>query len=353
MTRTKLAQARGKGPKHRAMFQPGPVARLAKEQDNSVIEQLVTAPLGTLKVDHFAKLLRGQVDSREARLRIALIKIYRAAAHFRAETKVPKKKIKSAKAALNALWKAAKHLEQVKPRHMRGLKGVLGIPGDDPKGLDELSSFSSRCSAARLEVAKIAMNLGKETKAEKTKPGAKGERKKRLRILTEGLAEWWIGATGKPIAPYVQTKPLGNHRAFVVRRSGRFIEFAVSILAELDKFKPSEIISAVTNVYDERRRRSNRLVAPRVAEIAFRGFCMVAAEFLESFVAEALAADKIRTGMLGQSTVSKNGGPEYTLCTCRCRVRPPRFAGRAQRKLAHCADDFRLPARGLKPVLPP
>ncbi len=258
MKRRKVSKTRDDDRQHGKLSVPMPPRRMANEHDNSVVEQLARAPLGTLKVDHFAQLLRGKPRSDNAAaadLRIALIKLYVDAAQFRAETKVPKEKIKSAEAAMDSLWKAAEHLERVKPRHTRGLQGIFGIPGDDPKGLDELSAFSTRCWATRLEIAKLAMALGNEINAEKAKPSAKGERKKRLRILIEALAEWWIRATGKPIAPYVQTKPLGNHRAFVVRRSGRFVEFAVSIISELDEFEPSEVISAIINVYEQRRRR--------------------------------------------------------------------------------------------------
>jgi hypothetical protein len=98
------------------------------------------------------------------------------------------------------------------------------------------------------------MRLDRDIRDEKVKPSSSGERKKRLRILTEALAEWWIRATGKRIAPYVQTKPLGNHRVFVAGRGGPFVEFAVSVLCDLDQFKRSEVISAGANVYEQRRR---------------------------------------------------------------------------------------------------
>ena len=79
-----------------------------------------------------------------------------------------------------------------------------------------------------------------------------------MRVLVEALADWWVRTTKKAIAPYVQSKPLGNHRAFVAGRRGRFIEFVLSILSDLDRFKESEVISAVTNVYERRRREHSR-----------------------------------------------------------------------------------------------
>jgi hypothetical protein len=128
-----------------------------------------------------------------------------------------------------------------------------------PSGtLDEWSGFAARSSGARLEITEIAMALEKSLQTEKQKPSAKGERKKRLRILVEALADWWANATGKTIAPYVQSKPLGNHRAFVAGRRGRFVEFSLSVLSRLDGFKESEVISAIINVYERQRRGQSR-----------------------------------------------------------------------------------------------
>lgn len=220
MKQKKAAEARDVRRPHTAVSIPMPPRRLPNAQDNKVVEQLATAPSGGLKLDHFAGDLRpGKSKSQEAavvELRLGVIQVYVAAAKFRASAMVPKDKIRSAEAALASMRKALDHLERIKPHHARGLAGILGIPSDDPKGLDEWSGFATRCWDAKLEIAKIAIALEKDIRAEKEKPSAKGERKKRLRILLEGLAEWWVRATGKTIAPYVQakrlTKPLWKRR---------------------------------------------------------------------------------------------------------------------------------------------
>jgi hypothetical protein len=256
MRRKKLVKTRSSGTPHPAPPIPIPPPRLASEHDNVAVEQLANAPIGTLEVDRFAEFVTSQGRSGNeavAELRRAVVQIYVDAARFRADSKPSKQQLKSAEIALSLLWKASRQLEGVQPRHTRGLQGAFGIPGDDPKGADELTIFSSRCWATRLEITKIAMDLDTAIRAEKAKPSARGERKKRLRILTEALAEWFSQVTGKSIAPYVQSRRGKQGRTVVVRRSGSFVEFAKSVLFELDDFNPTEVTSAASNVYEQRR----------------------------------------------------------------------------------------------------
>jgi hypothetical protein len=107
-------------------------------------------------------------------------------------------------------------------------------------------------------VTKASIDLGKITKIEKEKSGIKGERKKRLRILVEELAGWWLRTKRKTIAPYVQAKRLDRHRAFVLGRRGRFLDLAIGTFSRLDEFKGSEVTSAVTNVYEDWRRKRRK-----------------------------------------------------------------------------------------------
>jgi hypothetical protein len=258
MRRKERTKFRGAAEAGRAV--PLPPRRLSNNEDNKVIEQLTTAPVGNLKVDRFAEDLRTSKKKSPKKaiveLRLALIRVYVGAATFRANAKVPIATLKFADAAVSSLWTAISHLEKIKPRHARGLAGAFVLPTEDLKGLDEWNDFSTRCWNAKLELTELAMDLEKTLRAENKKPSAKGERKKRLRVLVEALADWWVKATDKTIAPYVQSKPLGDHRAFVAGRSGRFIEFSLSVLSQLDTFKESEVISTIINVYDIWRRMS-------------------------------------------------------------------------------------------------
>ena len=89
-----------------------------------------------------------------------------------------------------------------------------------------------------------------ENERTKSKPGKAGERKKRLRTLVEALANWWRPLSGKSLAPYVHAKRRDHGRAVVVGRRGQFVELAQAVFAEIDEFKKSEVISAVTNVHE-------------------------------------------------------------------------------------------------------
>jgi hypothetical protein len=134
----------------------------------------------------------------------------------------------------------------------RGIAGLLGSPVDDIKGLDELNQFASKCWKIQLDLVPIAQALDKLITAEIAKPklGGSGERRKRLRILVEELAKWWNSATKKSIAPYVQAKRLDHRSAVVLGRRGDFVELALALFCEIDEFKSSEVISAITNVHE-------------------------------------------------------------------------------------------------------
>jgi len=90
------------------------------------------------------------------------------------------------------------------------------------------------------------MRLGRLMQSENHKSAKRGERKKRLGTLVDLLANWWIAETGRSIAPYVKAKRLDHRSAFVVGRSGPFLSLALAMFGEIDQFKESEIIWAVT-----------------------------------------------------------------------------------------------------------
>jgi hypothetical protein len=48
----------------------------------------------------------------------------------------------------------------------------------------------------------------------------------------------------------VKAKRLDHGRAFVVGRSGAFLELSKTLFCKLDDFDESEVISCVTNVYE-------------------------------------------------------------------------------------------------------
>ena len=102
----------------------------------------------------------------------------------------------------------------------------FGSPVNDPKGLDELNEFGSRCLQVRMDIVPVMMALSRAIENENTKsrPGKAGERKKRLRTLVEALANWWRSLTEKSLAPYVHAKRLDHRPAFVVDRRGPFVE---------------------------------------------------------------------------------------------------------------------------------
>ena len=238
---------------------PLPPARLSNEQDNVVLAELQNASLGSLELDRFADLLslkRQSGDAAIVELRSAVAYVYVRAALARAVRKVTEAELTSVEAAIVLLQRAVKHLEVAIPEHERGFKGAFAIPADDPKGLEEATDFSSFCSSARFEIINATMTLDQVARAERTKPVLSGKPKERLRILTEGFAELWFAATDKAISPSVKSKPRDFAPSVVIGRSGAFLEFAKSVLFELDSFNPTEIESAVTNVAKRRSRRS-------------------------------------------------------------------------------------------------
>jgi hypothetical protein len=229
---------------------------LPNMQDNLVIRKLATASIGSLPLDHFGYLLcKDKKPLRQdhiLELRLALIRVYFAAAHVRLYARATQGQLESAQAALTSLTNATDQLDQVSPPRQRGLQAVFGSPMDDPKGLDELNEFGSRCLQVRMDIVPVMRVLSRaiENERTKSKPGKAGERKKRLRTLVEALANWWRPLSGKSLAPYVHAKRLDHRRAFVVGRRGQFVELAQAVFAEIDEFKKSEVISAVTNVHE-------------------------------------------------------------------------------------------------------
>jgi hypothetical protein len=224
-----------------------------------VFSELLSAPLGGLELDRFAEFLSLKGQSGEAaisELRGAVAYVYVHRALDRAERKASHAELESAEAALGLLWRAVEHLELLIPEHASGFKGAFAIPADDPKGLDEKTDFSPICLSARSEITAVAMRLYDMLRAERAKPIQKGKRKERLRILVEGLSELWFAATDKTISPSVKSKPRDFAPSVVIGRSGLFLDFAKSILFELDSFNPAEVESAVTNVAKKRSRRS-------------------------------------------------------------------------------------------------
>jgi hypothetical protein len=191
-------------------------------------------------------------------LRFALIKVYLHAANVRRDAKPARKQIAAADAAMRSLLRAAEYLNLAKPLNRRGLADAFGAPLDDIKGIIELSAFVEVCEQARHKVQGIALDLAQAIKTSDAKKTVRGERKKRLRTLVEALSTWWVTATGKSLAPYVQAKRLGRGRkAFMLGRTGPFVELAVAVFVSVDEFKKSEVIAAVTNVH-ERELKSDR-----------------------------------------------------------------------------------------------
>jgi hypothetical protein len=184
---------------------------LPNMQDNLVIQKLATASIGSLPLDHFGHLLCKEKEpigeDHILDLRLALIRVYFAAAHVRLYARATQGQLESAQAALTSLTNATEQLDQVSPPRQRGLQAVFGSPLDDPKGFDELNDFGSRCLQVKMDIVPVMMGLSRAIENEKTKskPGKAGERKKRLRTLVEALANWWRSSTVKSLAPYNRT----------------------------------------------------------------------------------------------------------------------------------------------------
>ena len=227
---------------------------LPNAKDHLVVSRLSTAPIGDLSVDRFAELFckKGKLPSDRdvTNLRLALIQIYLRAATSRMSARASRSQIMSARNASNRLRDAIRLLEDISPARQRGLQGAFGSPFDDPKGLDEHNEFSSASMQIKRDMIPIAMRLDRAIENETGKPFVRGERKKRLRILAEALANWWIATTGKSLAPTVQAKRLDHRPAFVIGRRGGYVDLARGVFSEIDEFSESEVISAVTNVHE-------------------------------------------------------------------------------------------------------
>jgi len=237
-----------------------PVVTLNAEpnlQDRFVIQDLISAPLGQLPVDQCANLLcrEGGAASNEdvARLRRGLIETYFNAAQLRWEAKATSVELACARRALGALTKAVTNLDNVASPMQRGLRAAFGPPADDVGGVQEVNAFQSACRRIRFNVIPPMMELWQlvDAEAAKSAPAKTGERKKRLRILVEELADWWIAETGKTLAPYVRAKRLDHRPAFVMGREGPFLSLGMALFCKVDRFNESEVIAAVTNVHED------------------------------------------------------------------------------------------------------
>lgn len=149
---------------------------------------------------------------------------------------------------------AVERLDRIKPARQRGLQAIFGSPVDDHKGIDELNEFAANCWQIKLDLVTVAQKLARAIDLEGAKPSKSGDRKRRLRHLVETLANWWVAKIRRPLAPYVYAKRGEGEPAFVVGRQGDFIELATTLLCQIDNFKESEVISAVTNVHESRLR---------------------------------------------------------------------------------------------------
>ena len=235
--------------------QKAPYFCCANSQDSLVLETLATARLSTLPVDKFAYLLCNGDPSDDGqqipRLRYALIRVYLGAGQARWHARGTAAQTEFAHRALASFSKALENLDKMAPRRQRGLQSAFGSPLDDQKGIDESNEFHSACCQIRQDVIPIMLRLWQAIENETAKPKTAGERKKRLRVLVEKLADWWISVSGRLPAPYVYAKRLDGHPAMVINRQGDFIALALALFCEIDQFKESEVISTVTNVHED------------------------------------------------------------------------------------------------------
>jgi len=226
----------------------------ANHQDWIVVENLARTPLSSLPVDEFAYVLckdgEQANDDTVRALRLGLIRVFDRAATHRLNARVAKARLNSSRRALALLTKALTCLDDVRPPIQRGLQSAFGSPVDDVKGLNELKPLDALCRQIRLAMVPYVLDLDQAIKSEDSKPPS--NRKERLRILIDFLADWWISETGKSVAPYVVASRRDGDTAIVHERRGDFLSLAIALLAEVDQFKNSEIISAVTNVHKDR-----------------------------------------------------------------------------------------------------
>jgi hypothetical protein len=235
-----------KGPAHlKAPDLPWP--SLPNSLDNVVIRQLSGS--SKLAVDRFAA--PNKVDE----LRVELIGVYREAAHARKTSTATKAQLMRGKRALAQLTGAQKTLAKVAPDGQVGLlRALQGSPLDDKTGEREINEFASDCESIRMDVALAAQALHLAIERAEQAQRSPGERPKRLRTLVDALADW-CQSRGRPLAPTVKANRRDGAPAVVHGRHGVFLELALALFSEVDKFKKSEVEAAVTNVHEKRSRR--------------------------------------------------------------------------------------------------
>ena len=191
-------------------------------------------------------------------LRGTLVNVYLKAVKEREASKATKNQLKSAKSALFHLGQALESLERVSTDVTGGRTGLHtlleGPPLEDKKGEQELNEFASACWKVRLDIANPSMALQSAINTEEKKQSKAGERPRRLRTLVDALADWWHG-TGGSLAPIVDANRRDDAPAVVHGRRGRFLDLAVALFCNVDTFKESEVVAAVTNVHEKRLRQ--------------------------------------------------------------------------------------------------
>ena len=157
------------------------------------------------------------------------------------------------------LTKSLNCLDRVAPPALRGLQAAFGAPIGDTRGLNESNELHLVCWQTKLDIVSHLLRLCDAIGRENNKPSKTGERKKRLRTLVERLANWWE-SMGKSLAPYVVAKRRDEGPAVVLDRQGDFVSLARALLCEIDNFKATEVVSAITNVHEDRlaKKKANR-----------------------------------------------------------------------------------------------
>ena len=216
---------------------------LPNSLDNDVVRQLSGS--GPLAVDRFA------APNEVAEFRDELIGVYRKAAHARKTSTATKAQLMKGKSALAQLTRAQKTLAKVAPVGL--LRTLQGSPLDDKTGEREFNEFASDCDTIRMDVAMAAQTLDLAIERAEQAQRSPGERPKRLRTLVDALADW-CQSRGWPLAPTVRANRRDGAPAVVHGRHGDFLDLALALFSEVDKFKKSEVEAAVTNVHEKRSR---------------------------------------------------------------------------------------------------
>jgi hypothetical protein len=229
-------------------------AILPNTHDQLAISKLRSTPIGELAAD---RLVRS--DARMVPVfRQALVDVYFRAAKTRELGKATRRQVSNAKSALTQLMRAVEHLERVTSDGRDGLRMLLeGSHLDDEKGERELNQLASTCWGIRMDVVRSELALQSAISAEAKKQTKSGERRKRLRTLVDALADWWLSAGGRSLAPYVEASRRDGDSAIVHGRSGKFLSLAIALFCSMDHFKRSEVEAAVTNVHEARLASSN------------------------------------------------------------------------------------------------